>query len=126
MSQIGSDTTWSKVTGIYQALANNIYTYAYGISNGKLYKIAGGVVTNLNNNTTGWTDICGYSSNNATNFYAYAIRNNALYYISDTTVTAVTGITGTWSKISGIGGTYNGHVCTAYGVVYERSRGVAM
>ena len=126
MSQIGSDTTWSKVTGIYQALANNIYTYAYGISNGRLYKIAEGVVTNLDSNTTGWTNICGYSSNNGTNFYAYAIRNGTLYYISNATVTAVSGITGTWSKISGIGGTYNGHVCTAYGVVYSTSLGTVL
>lgn len=115
--QVGSSANWSKVCGFYTDQGSGKYTYAYAINDSKLYKLAGTTETILDGGSTGWSDICGYSSNNTPNFYAYGIRNDALYYISNSAVAAVTGKSGTWLQISGIGGTYSGQPCVAYGVV---------
>lgn len=115
---LSSSGSWTNVSGFYQEMGDYV-SYGYGIDNGKLYKLTEEDPIVLDSASTGWTSLCGFSSNLSTdNFYGYGIREDKLYRISNEDVTLVSGNANhKWLRISGIGGTYRGRACKAYGIV---------
>jgi len=99
--QIGTDTTWTDITGGYEG--SN--TYGYGINNGKLYALNSNPVTQVGSDTT-WTKISGYSKVGSGMFaqpaYALGISAGKLYSLNGTTATQI----GTSSDWKGCGGFY--------------------
>lgn len=105
ITQQGSDTTWSDISGAYTSTSQ----YGYGINNGALYALST-TQTQVGSDTT-WTKISGYSKTGSGMFnrpvYALGINNGGLYSINATTATQI-GSSTDWKSCSGF---YNNTMC---------------
>ena len=114
-SQVGTDTTWTDITGSREG--SN--AYGYGINGGKLYNLSGSSPSQIGTGTT-WTKVSGTASSNA---YALGLNNGGLYLINGTTATQV-GNSTDWENCSGFAYT-NDEIALAYdstalyGVAYD-------
>jgi len=94
-TQVGSDTTWSYLSG---CTSNNGYQYTIAINNGDLYYVNGTTATLRNSG--GWQKISDYSNSSSAKFFG--IKNDSLYMITDAgnTITLLNS-SGIWTEISG-------------------------
>ena len=103
-SQINTDTTWTKVSGI--AYTTSGVEYAYGIKAGGLYSITMSAdyyeVTIMRiGSASDWTDISGYSVSSSGQYcWAFGIRAGRLYSLSGNTATQIGSATN-WSSVTG-------------------------
>lgn len=125
--KVGSDNTWTMVSGTYYTYetgyptTTTVTTYAYGINNGKLYCLAHPtantssatttvtVVKSGSTTITGWTFIQGSSNTSGSvTSGTYGIANGKLYKIIGSSASQVGTMTG-WTEV-------RGHIGTAFGL----------
>ena len=97
-TQIGTDTTWSAISG------SNSINYTLAINNGDLYLISSGTPTLKD--SSGWQKISFYYSSSS--YKTLGIKNDSLYMLTNNgnTITLLDS-SGIWSQITGISGNAN-------------------
>lgn len=121
IQQIGTDDTWTQISGFCNSGQYEMYYYSYGINNDALYALHYNYdseeVDAIKIDDSGkWVITTGYSHSEGY-FWSYGIKDGKLYKLLGTTITQV-GTDNTWTKVSWRGGNNSGskEVLYAYGL----------